>query len=235
MALIWDDIDFARSTVSIERTRIWAGKGYPKLGPPKTKRGERVVTLSPEIMELLRLRREQQQITIEDYLKRGIPYGEPEVKEWIEKTRANQAHRYTDTNLVFPNRDGRMPSKSTFWEAFKAMLRGAGFSEERLGIRWHDLRHTHATFLLTMGIPDHEVAERLGHTVAELQRTYAHIIPKRRRMDASFFGSLIPVTVSDDAEINNSEEQLQKYIDEAKEQLERHIRGTWNSKKKKLT
>ena len=44
------------------------------------------------------------------------------------------------------------------------------------GRTWHDLRHHHASVLLSEGVSPALVAERLGHDVATLMRTYAHVI-----------------------------------------------------------
>ncbi|MGI8757502.1 MAG: tyrosine-type recombinase/integrase [Acidimicrobiales bacterium] len=41
---------------------------------------------------------------------------------------------------------------------------------------WHDIRHHHASVLLSAGVSPALVAERLGHDVATLLRTYAHVI-----------------------------------------------------------
>jgi len=44
----------------------------------------------------------------------------------------------------------------------------------------HDLRHAHATWLLTAGIPVHTTADRLGHDPAVLLREYAHLLDTGR-------------------------------------------------------
>ena len=45
-------------------------------------------------------------------------------------------------------------------------------------IRFHDLRHTHATLLLQAGTNPKVVSERLGHsTVSITLDTYSHVIP----------------------------------------------------------
>jgi integrase len=43
-------------------------------------------------------------------------------------------------------------------------------------IGWHDLRHHHASVLLSRGIRPALVAERLGHDIKTLLRTYTHVI-----------------------------------------------------------
>ena len=50
------------------------------------------------------------------------------------------------------------------------------------GVRFHDLRHTHATLLLKAGTPPHVVSQRLGHsTVAFTLQVYAHVLPGQQR------------------------------------------------------
>lgn len=49
-------------------------------------------------------------------------------------------------------------------------------------IRFHDMRHTHATMLLMMGVNPKVVAERLGHsTVTTTLDTYSHVIPSMQK------------------------------------------------------
>ena len=50
-------------------------------------------------------------------------------------------------------------------------------------IRFHDLRHTHATLLLSQGIDLKTISERLGHTnISRTMNTYAHVL---KEMDAN--------------------------------------------------
>lgn len=44
----------------------------------------------------------------------------------------------------------------------------------------HGFRHSHASLLIHNKIDDSLIAERLGHTVEELRRTYSHIYEKER-------------------------------------------------------
>lgn len=45
----------------------------------------------------------------------------------------------------------------------------------------HGFRHSHATLLIRSGIDDQLIADRLGHTPAELRKTYAHIYADSRK------------------------------------------------------
>ena len=45
-------------------------------------------------------------------------------------------------------------------------------------IRFHDLRHTHATLLIAAGVPVKVVSERLGHANPGFtMATYQHVLP----------------------------------------------------------
>ena len=60
-----------------------------------------------------------------------------------------------------------------------------------LDIRFHDLRHYHATWLYENGIPDLYVAERLGHDVKVLKGIYQHLgVDKKKSLDKSIANSL---------------------------------------------
>nr|WP_257145364.1 tyrosine-type recombinase/integrase [Bacillus thuringiensis] len=45
-------------------------------------------------------------------------------------------------------------------------------------IRFHDLRHTHATLLLTKGVNVKVISKRLGHSSIKITLdTYSHVLP----------------------------------------------------------
>jgi integrase len=60
-------------------------------------------------------------------------------------------------------------------------------------IRFHDLRHTHATLLLQEGVNVKVVSERLGHAnISITLDTYSHVLPSMQqhaadRIDAALF------------------------------------------------
>jgi integrase len=64
---------------------------------------------------------------------------------------------------------------------FKPMLQAAGLPD----IRFHDLRHGHASWLLKLGEHPKVVQERLGHAQISLTMdTYSHLLPTLQRSAA---------------------------------------------------
>jgi integrase len=63
-------------------------------------------------------------------------------------------------------------------------------------LRFHDLRHSHATHMLAAGVHAKIASERLGHaTVGLTLDTYSHVIPGMQeeavaRIEAAFAGAL---------------------------------------------
>ena len=67
---------------------------------------------------------------------------------------------------------------------------GAAESLDVSPIRFHDLRHTHASLLLRARVPIKVVSERLGHSnPAFTMTTYQHVIPGMQEDAAETFGA----------------------------------------------
>jgi integrase len=120
-------------------------------GPPKNKRSERTIALDPETVEAL-LRHRAAQVLARDF--------------------AGSA--YEDGDLVFANALGHPMRAKSLDDWFKPHRNAATISTGTPNI----LRHTHATILLTEGVPLHIVAARLGDDLKTVLRTYAHLLPQ---------------------------------------------------------
>ena len=74
-------------------------------------------------------------------------------------------------------------------DAFKKLVKHSGLPR----IRFHDLRHTHATLLLKAGVPIKVVSERLGHSTpgGVTMAVYQHVLPGMQRDAADTFARLI--------------------------------------------
>jgi integrase len=87
-------------------------------------------------------------------------------------------------DLVFPNKFGSQLRNTTFhahgWQGAVRAARDAGLRKRP---RPHDLRHTHASWLLHAGVPVYEVSRRLGHdSIETTTRKYGHIMPEAQRV-----------------------------------------------------
>jgi integrase len=81
---------------------------------------------------------------------------------------------WQDHGLVFPSGVGTPLLGGNLNRAFKDLLKRAGLPE----IRFHDLRHTCATLLLSKNVNAKVVSEMLGHaSIAITLDTYSHVLP----------------------------------------------------------
>ena len=63
-------------------------------------------------------------------------------------------------------------------------------------IRFHDLRHTHATQLLKQGVHPKIVSERLGHSsIAITLDTYSHVLPGMQEEAIADFDAALMVAM----------------------------------------
>ena len=89
-------------------------------------------------------------------------------------------------NFVFCQSDGSPLDPDLVTQAFRRMAKGAGLEELRL----HDLRHTHASLMLSKGIHLKIVSERLGHSnIGITGDLYSHVLPSVQEEAVSQFGA----------------------------------------------
>jgi len=111
-----------------------------------------------------------------------------EHKAQQEEQRALLGKSLVETDLVFAHPDGRPLGPATLTHAFREIVRKAGVRHVRL----HDLRHTHATLMLELGIHPKIVQERQGHsTIATTLDIYSHAVPGLQDAAAKRFEELV--------------------------------------------
>jgi len=159
LGLRWRDVDLSRGTVTISQTlyRMANAKKFGADGPilfrdPKTRGSRRTLAIAPVLVEqLLHIRSEQ------DEARRLLGSG------------------YHNFDLVFCQMNGKPHHAHNIAQRdLPRVLKKAKLPR----IRFHDLRHCHASYLLLVGTPLKVVQERLGHsTAAFTMQTYAHLLP----------------------------------------------------------
>jgi len=161
LALRWSYIDLDLATLSVVETLHQLHNREFVFRQPKSKKGRRLVALSPSLALLLRDRKAKQEL---DRMLLGKPL--------------------LPSNLVFSNPDGSPLQPGSITQAFTRMTRSIGLH----GVRFHDLRHTHATLMLWQGIHPKIVSERLGHSsIAITLDTYSHVMPGLQEAAAQRF------------------------------------------------
>ena len=151
VALRWRNVDLDRGAVRVVES-LEQTAGNLRFKPPKGGKGRAIVLPAFAIDELRQRKREQ----AEELLRIGV--------------------RQNGATLVCARADGSAFSPFSLTHAF------IDFMDKRRGdlprIRFHDLRHTHATQLLAAGVHPKVVQERLGHSTVMLTLDlYSHVIP----------------------------------------------------------
>lgn len=93
-----------------------------------------------------------------------------------------------ESGLIFTSSNGNPHWAANIYHHFKRTIKEFGLPE----IRFHDLRHTHATLLLQAGVNPKVVQERLGHSQISLTLdTYSHVVPSVQKDAAQKFEGLL--------------------------------------------
>jgi len=131
----------------------------------KLKSGMRTIILGKQALEVLRNYNIEQQAMI-NYA------GE----EW------------TDLDLIFPSNVGTSITSSNIRRAFRKLLKASRLPK----IRFHDLRHTAASFMLNHGIPVLIVSKRLGHSKpSNTLDVYGHLTTSKQEEAAQLMDDLM--------------------------------------------
>lgn len=154
LGLPWSAVDLGAGRLTIDRTFVMVGS-MPYIGRPKTSRSARTVLLDPGTVRALRTWRTAQK---EDRLAWGAGW--------------------KDSGFCFTRENGEPVRPDTFSARFQALALDAGLPH----IPLHGLRHSAATFHLTIGTPVAVVSEMLGHaSTAITMDIYAAVLPRMHR------------------------------------------------------
>ena len=165
LALRWQDVDWKLGELQIRRSVRYRGRRGFLESKPKTESGMRRVTLPSFVVEVLKRHRVSQ---LEARLQAGA--------SWIER------------DLVFCRPDGDFMKAPTLRYQFFRLLEKVGLPR----MRFHDLRHTAATLLLSMGVEMRVIQAILGHSdIATTANIYAHVLPAMQQEAMGKMDSLL--------------------------------------------
>jgi integrase len=154
LSLRWQDVNIDDMSLQVRRT-VGKFKGGYVENEPKTSKSRRRIVLPQFVVDVLKQHRIHQ---LEGRLRAG--------EAWI------------DRDLVFCNANGDYIPFTSLTTMFNALLEKAGLPH----VRFHDLRHSAATILLTMGVHPKVVQELLGHSqISMTLDIYSHVIPSMQR------------------------------------------------------
>ncbi len=155
LALRWSNIEFDRQTLLVLHTVDYIPHyGYVET-EPKTKAGKRLISLPSFLIDMLKEHRIQQ-------LERRLKVGDA----------------WENRDLVFPDLHGGYFNSNYLLRMFKKLLQEVGVPH----MHFHDLRHSAATILLSMGVNMKVVQELLGHSdIAITLGLYSHLLPTMQK------------------------------------------------------
>jgi integrase len=164
--LKWQDISMTYGTLHVRRTISYINKIGIIESEPKTEQGRRSIVLPAFAMEALK---EHRLLQLEEQLRAG--------------------ELWQDHDLVFSTATGDyINPTSTLLKIFKTILKKAGLPD----MRFHDLRHSAATLLLSMGVHAKVIQELLGHSqISITMNIYGHVLPSMQQDAMEKMNSLL--------------------------------------------
>ena len=163
LGLQWGDVDFDNAHLCVTRSLVSVGyELHETRGKSRTAR--RAINLDPNTIDVLHAWR-QRRASEDPEFDHDDPDGH-----------------------VFARPDGTPTHPQLLSDAFQKLVQRSGLPR----LRFHDLRHTHATLLLKAGVPIKVVSERLGHsTPGFTMATYQHVIPGMQQEAAQTFADIL--------------------------------------------
>lgn len=163
LGLQWEDIDFKQGIITVKNnyTKV---DNKDMLTTPKTDKSTRKITMLDLTSEIL--------------------------SKWQVEQKKNKlllGKEYNNNNFVCTWEDGRPVRPDYISQQFSRVIKKLGLPS----VRFHDLRHTHATMLLLQNVSPKVVSKRLGHSnISTTYDIYAHVLPEMEREAADKLNDL---------------------------------------------
>ena len=149
VALRWRSVDLSASSLAVVESAEQTAAGI-RYKKPKSGRA-RNIALSAYVVEELKVHKLRQ---AEELLRVGV--------------------RLNDATFVYAREDGEPIQPRSLTHNWQALVSRTGIPR----VRFHDLRHAHATHLLSSGVHPKVASERMGHSkVGITLDLYSHVLP----------------------------------------------------------
>lgn len=166
LGLNWNNVDLEKGIIKIVDNLCATTNGLI-IKQPKTNSGIRTIAISKSLVKILKNHKINQ-------MKNKIRLGES----------------YKENNMVCCYEDGHLFNPKRFSAKFNELLQGNNLPM----VRFHDLRHSHASLLVKMGVQPKEISSRLGHSnIGITMDLYSHLYEETDREVANMFEKLINV------------------------------------------
>lgn len=166
-ALRWGDLNFETRTLKIDNS-LKVVKGVVDEKRAKTNSSNRVIILSEATIEVMK-----------------------EYKEWQDNYILEMGSKWKGTDRIFTSENGEHMHPSTCYKIFTKVTKKYNLEH----IRFHDIRHTSASLLISQGVNIKAVSERLGHSSINITSDiYAHTFESDKVKSANAFDKIIQNT-----------------------------------------
>ena len=150
IALRWENVDLSKGIIHICENRVDGLDGKVVTKAPKSQAGIRDLPLSPSLISMLN--------------KHKIEFSKKQLK---------YAVGYNNDDFVICQHNGNPYKPFSFTKKFRTLLKQNNLRH----IRFHDLRHTNASIMLSQGISPKVAQQRLGHSdFSTTMNIYSHVM-----------------------------------------------------------
>ena len=176
-ALQYYSVDWNAGTITVDKALKYTPATGAFIAETKTDAGDRVITLPPSMIRILR-----------DAMWTDVMEAQDEPETW------------KGSGWIVHSRHGARVNKDTPSKWFRKFADAHGFQ----GVTFHDLRHIHGSFLLQHHVDLQSVSTRMGHSDPSVTlKVYADAMPARDQDAAAAMDQLLITSGAEPAPAKN--------------------------------